>query len=148
MTPYIQEFQLVEKARHAKIPHGVEVEGIVVGIQLMFPEPPKPSLHELFVQKGAGFFARLRKKPIASPASPQAALPVVKFCGIKRIDFVNLPPGDGKQLKSGAVVYINDMDSIVTEAIKRRHLTRSMRFNARARFYANGALTVEFLSLV
>lgn len=132
--------QLVTKAIHAKIPHGVSVEGTIVGMELIFPP-----LRERFVHWVKKIISRIWKRPVASP---QAILPMVKFCSIRRIDFVDsFQKSDGEELKRGAAVYINDFDSIVAEAFGRGYFSRSKPFNARASFYANGALTVKFISL-
>lgn len=138
MAHTLQPFMLVTKAIEAQIPHGVTVEGTIVGVQLM----PLPSE---FPTRRTGTRARLGKRQPTT--APDTKLLMMKFCDIKQINFAHLPPGDGKQLKAGAVVRIKGLDSIVAKALNGKCLTRSRRLNIRAKFYANGALNVKFLSL-
>lgn len=143
MAQCFQKYQLVDRAIASQIPHGVSVEGTVVNMAFISPQPRKyfvQWMHKIISR----IISRMRRQSVSSS---EETLPIVKFCGIGRIDFVNLPSGDGKQLQTDATVHINGLDEIITQALNRRPLPRR-NFNARARFYANGALTVTFLSLV
>lgn len=142
MAQYIQQYQLVDRAIISKIPHGVSVEGTVVNMAFVLPKPREYFAH--FVQWIRNIISRMRKQPISSF---EETLPTVKFCEIGWINFVNPPPGDGKKLQCCATVHINGLDAMITQALNRRFFPRRP-FNARAHFYANGALTVTFLSLV
>lgn len=129
MVHALQSFKLVTKARKANIPHGVAVEGTVVGVKLIPLTPELPT----------------RRMKTRTRLGKQLLL--VKFCDIKQIDFTHLPPGDGKQLESDAIVRIKGLNSIVAKALDGKRLTHARCLNIRASFYANGALNVKFLSL-